>query len=69
MSVVQVIVTVTGSGAVSVWDRGSLALLYTHRPHGRDNVLGVRVVADFIVTGGSLGSIATYSLIKDTSNL
>ena len=69
MSVVQVIVTVTGSGAVSVWERGSLALLYTHRPHGRDNVLGVRVVADFIVTGGSRGSIATYSLIKDTSNL
>ena len=65
----EVIVTVTGSGAVSVWDRGSLALLYTHRPHGRDNVLGVRVVADFIVTGGSRGSIATYSLIKDTSNL
>ena len=59
----QVIVTVAGSGLVAVWDRVSLSLLYSACPHGLDNVLGVRVIGDFMVTGGSHGSLAAFSII------
>ena len=64
----QVIVTVAGSGLVAVWDRSSLRLLYSACPHGLDNVLGVRVINDFMVTGGSHGSIAAFSIISVASH-
>ena len=64
----QVIVTVAGSGLVAVWDRSSLRLLYSACPHGLDNVLGVRVIGDFMVTGGSHGSIAAFSIISVASH-
>ena len=58
----DVIVTVTGSGNVNVWNRRTLEKIYSDKPHGNDNVLGVRIIGDFIVTGGSRGSIVCYSL-------
>lgn len=64
----QIIVTVAGSGLVAVWDRRTLRLLYSSCPHGLDNVLGVRVIGDFMVTGGSHGSIAAFSIISVASH-
>ena len=64
----QIIVTVAGSGLVAVWDRRTLRLLYSSCPHGLDSVLGVRVIGDFMVTGGSHGSIAAFSIISVASH-
>ena len=64
----QIIVTVAGSGLVAVWDRLTLRPLYSACPHGLDNVLGVRVIGDFMVTGGSHGSIAAFSIISVASH-
>jgi len=57
-----VIVTVTGCGVVTVWDRRSGENLYRAAHHGYEPVLGVRVVGDLVVTGGIHGSLAVLSL-------
>ena len=61
----DIIVTVTGGGIVTVWDRETLERIYTELPHGPESILGVRVIGDFIVTGGCSGSIASYSLLAN----
>lgn len=61
----DIIVTVTGGGIVTVWDRETLERIYSGLPHGPESILGVRVIGDFIVTGGCSGSIASYSLLAN----
>ena len=63
------IVTVSGCGNVTVVSRVTDQVLYSGFPHGRDTVLGVRVIGDFAVTGGSQGSLAAYTLTQDRVDL
>ena len=58
-------VTVSGCGNVNVVSRVTDQVLYSGFPHGNDTVLGVRVIGDFAVTGGSKGSLAAYTLAPD----
>jgi len=60
----EVVVTVTGCGVVTVWDRFTKDILYREAHHGYEPVLGVRAVGDVIVTGGINGSMAVLSLSK-----
>jgi len=60
-----VIVTVTGCGVVTVWDRATGNNIYRVAHHGYEPVLGVRVVEDLVVTGGIHGSLAILSLDKE----
>ena len=61
----QVMVTVTGCGVVTVWDRATMEMLYREAHHGYEPVLGVRAVGDTIVTGGISGSLAVLSVFPD----
>jgi len=54
----EVVCTVTEKGDVSVWRRGDWSLLYKSCHHGKVEVYGVRVVKDYVITGGCDGRIA-----------
>jgi len=58
----EVVVTVTGCGVVTVWDRVTMEMLYREAHHGYEPVLGVRAVGDVVITGGINGSMAVLSL-------
>ena len=65
----SVIVTATGSGVVTVWRREDLQMIYQESHHGEQSILGVSVVGDLLVTGGSLGSLAVLTVKTDTVRL
>lgn len=48
----DIIVTVTGCGVVTMWSRKTFLPLYRNHHHGYEPVLGVRCLADLVVTGG-----------------
>ena len=50
----DIIVTVTGCGVVTMWSRKTFLPLYRNHHHGYEPVLGVRCLADLVVTGGIL---------------
>lgn len=54
----EVVCTVTEKGDVSVWRRRDWSLLYKSSHHGKVEVYGVRVVKEYIITGGCDGRIA-----------
>ena len=56
------LVTVTGSGVVTVWRREDLSKIYQDRHHGEVSILGVSLVRDLLVTGGSHGSLAALTV-------
>jgi len=58
----EVVVTVTGCGVVTVWDRLTMEVLYREAHHGYEPVLGVRAVGDIIITGGINGSMAVLTV-------
>ena len=58
----EVVVTVTGCGVVTVWDRLTMEMLYREAHHGYEPVLGVRSVGDVIITGGINDSMAVLSV-------
>ena len=60
----EVVVTVTGCGVVTVWDRLTMEMLYREAHHGYEPVLGVRSVGDVIITGGINGSMAVLSVTQ-----
>ena len=62
----SVIVTGTGSGVVTVWRREDLQMIYQDSHHGEQSILGVSVVGDLLVTGGSQGSLAMLTVKTDT---
>ena len=63
------IVTVTGSGVISVWRREGLDLIYQSSHHGQDSILGVSLVGDLLITGSSHGSLAALTVRSDTVTL
>jgi len=65
----QVIVTVTGCGVVTIWDRKTGDNLYRGAHHGYEPVLGVRAIGDMVVTGGINGSLAILSLQENYSKV
>jgi len=60
----DIIVTVTGCGVVTMWSRKTFLPLYRNHHHGYEPVLGVRCLADLVVTGGIQGSMAVFT-VKD----
>jgi len=58
----EVLVTVTGCGVVTVWDRRTGSQRYRGHHHGYEPVLGVKVLGDLIVTGAIQGSLAVLTV-------
>ena len=65
----KVIVAVAGSGLVKIWDRDTKTVLFSGAPHGHDAVLGVRIINNFIVTGGNEGGLAAYTVHSDNNGV
>ena len=60
----RIIVTVSLSGHVAVWDQNTLRLIYS--AFGYNNHPMVRVVGDFMVISSRKGSLKAFSIISDS---
>lgn len=60
----DVVVTVTTSGQVTVWDIRNHEICYREAHHGHIPIYGVCAFGDLIVTGGSDGSLAILTVNK-----